>query len=455
MPRFLPPDEPVELYITGFDNDLLGREKVSKNLSDVLERIEDPLVVALDGRWGTGKSYFLKRWVGAHRLQNEGTALTVYFDAFANDYLSDPLISLVSALSARIPKTGKRKLDRLKKVAVKFAKPLVRIGLAAGTQGAAEILGATGDAIAKATESETKKAVDEFWKRESGRQAAMTEFSKAIEALAAPTEKTKALPLIIVIDELDRCRPDYALEVLEVIKHFFAVPHVHFVLGVNLKALENSVKARYGVEIDATSYLQKFLSFTLNLPDNIGDHSRTLSVVKYANHLGTFMGTPKHILTEIIIQLQVLSRYNQISIRDVGKIISTAALLPDDALGEGVYTGFRSATITLIITKIIRSDLFPKLLHSSITYAELVSYIGVTETFIKERLPNDTLNPDYNHNVDYLYTIWNFICNNETLKMTDEFSQARGYFGRSRAPHDMKGQPLWIFENWMNIYKLA
>ena len=107
--RFLPPEEPIELYKSVFDDDLLGRKKVSQSLSNILDRIEDPLVVALDGRWGTGKSYFLKRWVGAHKMQNSGKALTIYFDAFAHDYLSDPLIALVGALSKRLPKSEKSK----------------------------------------------------------------------------------------------------------------------------------------------------------------------------------------------------------------------------------------------------------------------------------------------------------------------------------------------------------
>ena len=81
--RFLPPSDEVVLYETGFDNDFLGRRKFGEILSEVLERIEDPLVVALDGPWGTGKSYFLKRWVGAHTKQNSGSALILYFNAFA------------------------------------------------------------------------------------------------------------------------------------------------------------------------------------------------------------------------------------------------------------------------------------------------------------------------------------------------------------------------------------
>ena len=98
--KFLPSEPQVKLYEEGFETeDILQRADVGRALSGLVERIEDPIVVALDGGWGTGKTYFLKRWVGAHCLDNAGKATTIYFDAFANDYLSDPLPSLYRPLA--------------------------------------------------------------------------------------------------------------------------------------------------------------------------------------------------------------------------------------------------------------------------------------------------------------------------------------------------------------------
>lgn len=94
-----------------------------------------------------------------------------------------------------------------------------------------------------------EKALDDYWKHEEDKPTAMRDFRKTLEDFA------KKSPLIIVIDELDRCRPDYALSVLEIIKHFFSLPGIHFVFGVNLEALENSVRCRYGPGIDAHGYL--------------------------------------------------------------------------------------------------------------------------------------------------------------------------------------------------------
>ena len=102
------PEVEIELYKDGFSNDdLLNRADTGKQLSELVERIEDSLVIALDGNWGCGKSHFLQRWVGAHNHQNDGSATTIYFDAFQNDYLEDPLIALVGIIDDRLNSDSK------------------------------------------------------------------------------------------------------------------------------------------------------------------------------------------------------------------------------------------------------------------------------------------------------------------------------------------------------------
>lgn len=243
-------------------------------MSELVERIDDPLVIAVDGRWGSGKSFFLKCWVGAHLHENAGNATTVYFDAFENDFLDDPLISLTSAVSQRLASSDSpaRVWDRAKSAAAKLWRPSARMGLAIASAGASEVVGTVADSGIAAAKAEAEKQVDTLWRREEGQRAAMVEFREALRNLTTPEANGDPKKLVVAIDELDRCRPDYALTVLEVIKHFFNVPHVHFVLGVNMEELSNSVRARYGQGTNARLYLQKFISLTLNLPVNIGEH---------------------------------------------------------------------------------------------------------------------------------------------------------------------------------------
>jgi KAP family P-loop domain len=453
--RFLPLDDEVKLYETVFADDLLGRVAVGKLLSSVIERIEDPLVIALDGKWGTGKSYFLRRWVGAHRLSNEGKALTVYFDAFANDYLSDPLTSLVAALSNRIPRSDQSKFSKVKKAATKLIRPAARVGLAVASAGGTVLLDEVWDAGVDALKGEAKNALDEFWKRETGRHAAMEEFRSSIQSLTQSEDGQQTVPLVVVIDELDRCRPDFALEVLEVIKHFFAVPRVHFVLGVNLHSLENSVKARYGSGIDAAAYLQKFVSFSMSLPDHIGDNLRTSVIAKYAAHLGEKMKLPSKFSTEIREQLAILSRENAISVRDVGKIMSMSSLLPDQATADNILDGWRIATVTLLITRVIRPELASKLTFATATPNELVGYFGATRKLISETLEDGKRNPDYVHRVMILYYCWMYICRNGVSDGSENWTHLGRLFDDFGRVHSVNTIPRHINDDWLSIFRLS
>ena len=313
---------------------------------------------------------------------------------------------------------------------------------------------AVGDSAVEALRGEVEKATDKFWAEEAGRQASIAEFHAILTTLTAPDAQGAVTPLIVVIDELDRCRPDYALEIIEVIKHFFAVSHVHFVLGVNLHALENSVKARYGPEIDASAYLQKFLSFTLSLPDHIGDQVRTRSIIAYAKTIGSKMDTPPVILKEACEQLNVLAETNNISIRDVGKIFSAMSLLPEVIQHRTTAAAHRSVTITLIITKIIRPDLFPRLLKVSINEPELITYFGAFEDNITRNLNNNRWNPKFNQNTLILFAIWRFICKDGIMESPEGWPDIAKWFDQFGSPDDVRGITQYVSENWLNDYNI-
>ena len=138
-PDFVPGSVGFDCDKNGHSYDLIGRKALGERLSELVERFDQPLVIALDDDWGSGKSHFLKLWTGAHGLENGGSAKIIYFDAFQHDYLDDPMISLIGAVigaSAEQPAQGAEKpffdraIERLKPLAWKLAKPAVRIGKA-------------------------------------------------------------------------------------------------------------------------------------------------------------------------------------------------------------------------------------------------------------------------------------------------------------------------------------
>lgn len=450
--RFVPPEEEVILYEEGFKEDFFNRQKIGKALSDIVERTEDPLVLALDGQWGSGKTHFLRRWAGAHSLQNGGNATTVYFDAFASDYFDSPLVGLISALSVRLPPAKASNLSKVKKSAWRFIKPVARIGIAAFTAGGSEAVGGIASAAIEATGKEATAAVDKFWKDAEGQQGAMNEVRAAIAALTVPDNQkenqNEVVPLIIIVDELDRCRPDYALAILEVIKHFFSVPHVHFILGVNLDALENSVKARYGSSIDAERYLRKFLSTTFTLPDIIGSIEPKSVTQIYVHKTADKMGLPIPIVNDIQDHVKLLSRTHQISLRDMGKILSSFSLLPDAyfALDRARFQSETYVATTLIFAKIISPKTFDRFLTATITDSEMVSYFGINEKDYKIQIDGYS-NSNLDMEIHRLYITWLMIVDRQRASQIESGYREANFPGY-QLPNSF---PRTVWNKWANL----
>lgn len=379
--------------------DLLDRAAFGKRLSQLMERDSQPLVVALDGAWGSGKSHFLKLWVGTHNQDAEHKARVVYFDAFARDYLDDPLISLVAAI-ARAQDDGEghasaKTVHNLKSVAVKLAKPAIRIGLAAVTAGVSEGVVAAWDEVfdksVEAMSDEAKAALDKLWQREEGRIAAVEGFHKALAELAAEQ------PLILVIDELDRCRPDYALSLLEVVKHFFAVKGVRFVLGVNLEALEHSVRQRYGAGVDAGLYLQKFVHLTVTLPNTPfeDDVDEVAPQIRYLRYVAKQLRAPVSIIEATTKLLSHLLPVAVLSYRDCQRIATRLALLSTEAgVLSGPPAGFLASAIIL---EILSPENARKRVKNSLTY-----------NHVKDALQVRRLHPDIAEGLEKILEIWEY-----------------------------------------------
>lgn len=371
MKRITVPEPQIDLYNDGFEgHDMLGRAETGKKLSDLVERIDEPLVIALDGAWGSGKSHFLKCWVGEHlKPEHDHKAETVYFDAFQHDYLDEPLIALTKAITDRLPpdSAGRKFLKSSKRIVSKLAMPTARIAGAVATGGATEVTGALADAAIRSGWKEAEKAAEEFWNKQTAKAAAMDQFRSALEQLTAPNEK--GIPqkkLIVVIDELDRCRPDYALQLLEIIKHFFNVPGVHFVLGVNLKELQNSVRARYGAGVDAGTYLQKFITLHFNLPQ-LGDRNRGIDAWKVYfdrrckdSAAGEVWGNRTK---QVSLLLECLKnsedQAERLSLRDIDRLIPVLSLVSENvsdlSIGESLVLS------SLAIVKALRPQNYPNL----------------------------------------------------------------------------------------------
>ncbi|WP_299838799.1 P-loop NTPase fold protein [uncultured Paracoccus sp.] len=451
--KLFPQDADCVLYETGFEDDILGRAPLSKQLSGLVERLENPVVIALDDKWGNGKTYFLKRWCAAHKKENNGSATTVYFDAFENDYVSDPLVSIIGAVSDRIPAKQQSTIRKWKAVATKIAKPTFGIALSLATFGAKQHLEELGDVLVDSVSSEAKDATRNLWDFEKERRSAIEAFKDLLVKLTQDQDA----PIIVVIDELDRCRPDYALSVLEIIKHFFSVPRVHFVLGINGAALENSVKARYGTDVDAESYLRKFINISFSLPRLMGPRGDESTVARYAAQLISDMDLPRALSERCANLMLYVAARNEMSLRDVGKILSKIAILPTSVL-EGRYKeGFIDILCVLLASSVVDPKLHRKLVSSSASIDEISEFLGASAVKTAERIDGN-YNPEYDHGLTLWLVTTIYACGPESAldddrlpSWKDDIGSRFDSFGR---PQSHRKIPFNIQKDWVDVFRV-
>lgn len=126
----------------------------------------------------------------------------------------------------------------------------------------------TGD-LSKRIDDLTGKAFNEAVASFDGKEQSMEQLKSSLEKLAWSVNQgaTDGKPLVFIIDELDRCKPDYAVRMLEVLKHFLEVQNIVFVCAVDKKHLEDSICGYYGSEqLNAAEYLRRFFDLEIELP---------------------------------------------------------------------------------------------------------------------------------------------------------------------------------------------
>ena len=300
----------------GFDrHDLFGRKEFGDRLTRLVLALEHPAVLLLDAPWGAGKTTFVKMWEGELRKRK---VPVIHFDAFASDYMADPFTALAGEVldlaldhqsdATKVADFRQKALGVLKVVARHGGRALVK----AATYGmidpgsSEDWKNIEKDMAAAAAELSDKVLLERLDKHAEDK-ATFAGFRDALKELSvtlAPVESDEGRrrpPLIVVIDELDRCRPTFALSLLETVKHFFDVDGVVFLLVTNLQQLEKSVEFAYGAGIDARGYLDKFFHLRAVLPTR--PTTSETDACTYVRHLAQSMNLKSQPFTEALIRL--------------------------------------------------------------------------------------------------------------------------------------------------------
>ena len=294
-----------------FENDLLDRRQSAQVLTRLVGAIEGPCVLAVDAAWGAGKTTFLKIW--SQYLRNQGFPV-VEFNAWETDYSGNPFVALSSELMMGLGKYQIPALDKKIDVAKKFSKELLQLAVPHAIQLALNSVPG-GQAVSEPLTLFVKDRLDTHQEV----QNSIEEFKKALREMAEELAKQENHSLIVVIDELDRCRPTYAVELLEIAKHLFSVDKIIFVLAVNRPQLAHSIQALYGHGFDGEGYLGRFfdLDFRLSEP-------------KRDNFIDALLGqnlTHSHILGDVKKMLRVFFGAHDLSLRQVAQTIHRLRLV--------------------------------------------------------------------------------------------------------------------------------
>ncbi|MFD1383072.1 P-loop NTPase fold protein [Rhodanobacter aciditrophus] len=365
------PKRPFENCATGSK-----RKKLAERFTQYLitrNTEEHAFPVNLNGAWGTGKTFFVENW---KRLVEEKGHIGIKIDAWESDYLDDPLTIIIAEIIDQLSElTRKDGFYEQEKKVVHFATQLKGsipkiltslLGKLIGDQGSKELLELFESIVGSAVNAKDYKSnlnigdLGLETTRAHIRHKQFTkdfkrEVQKLVEFAQPDTPKEK---VFIFIDELDRCRPSYAIEMLETVKHLFDIPNFVFIFSTDTKQLQHSIKAIYGQDFDSHEYLSRFFEQRLTLPEP--DYLEFIKAQKIFEgvNLCKLLTLPKVSTTEELqysVSLICQLNKNHLPLRRVRQLCShLESLLLSDSLdkkafsiltltglvfGEALYTG--------------------------------------------------------------------------------------------------------------------
>ena len=289
-----------------FANCKLEREPFAKILTSVIYCAEGGFTMALNGSWGTGKTTFVRMW---QKYLEKAGYKTAYINAWEMDFTTNPLVSILGEVGSL---TGKDR-KAFKKI-IKALPKSVRLG----AEGFISTYIGQG-------------AIKNLFNRHQSFDDDITSYCDQKEALQQFRSELQNFievncggkPLVFFIDELDRCRPDYAVEFLERIKHFFCVDNIIFIISVDKRHLAESVKGHYGsADIDTDEYLRRFFDIEYDLPTP-EINAFCEYIFKRENLDGVQTDKEKDILLDVIL---MLVQSENITLRQVERYISQLKL---------------------------------------------------------------------------------------------------------------------------------
>lgn len=294
--ELLPTDENI---IATLKNDALRRNKDLFGFIKTLSMIEGSRAIALDADWGNGKTFFVKQaklilenlnpcikcdetnnkitdiissFTQQYPEQNEISILPIYYDAWENDNLKDPLVSILYETTKQMATWYGECFEQKDFSKIFFS--IIDFFTGLNTSNIYEAMRNIDFLEEAKSESKLRTLVKEYF------EELKTEHAEHI---------------VFFIDELDRCKPTYAVNLLERIKHYLTLDNVIFVFSVNIEQLTHTIKKNYGDGFDAYRYLDRFFNLQIKLPKpNLSFYFQSLNFYEENSYKSTCCAAIKH-----------------------------------------------------------------------------------------------------------------------------------------------------------------
>ena len=252
-----------------YNRDVIGRNSDIFRFTEILDSVEDSCSIALDGNWGSGKTFFVKQVkmiMDAHnnfishseddkvdeivavrqhhyreKIFDLQPQVCVYYDAWENDNDEDPVMSLVYAILNSVDADFSFKDTHF----IKTGASIMEVFSGRNWTQLIENLKGSSPLDVLKERKDVESLVGEF-----------------LDSLIPE----KGNRLIVFIDELDRCKPSYAVRLLERIKHYFCHDNITFVFSVNTNELQHTIRKHYGDDFNGSRYLDRFFDLRVTLP---------------------------------------------------------------------------------------------------------------------------------------------------------------------------------------------
>lgn len=272
--------------------DLLNRQGIIEQLMQLLNIISDnrsSSTFALNGTWGVGKTFVLNRLMKQLLDYQDGEKFFVFhYNCWQYDYYEEPLIAIVAAMldsvdqenhffSQSLREKAKQGMAVAKPILESIAKDFIKKKVGVDITDLITFIKDGADAVEGVNAQEAyANGYDKYYS-----------FKKAISSAQDGIRSlTKDRTVVVIVDELDRCLPGYAITVMERLHHLFAeLDNCAVVLAVDKGQLDQTVQQTFGADTDTNKYLKKFINFEVELDTGRIEGSFT---EKYADYFSLF-----------------------------------------------------------------------------------------------------------------------------------------------------------------------